>query len=74
MGMAGFIWMRQRKAPWEGYPLHPSTFSFLGLFYFGHVILAGRFPLYADFRIERIRLQYRQYGTYCGGTRRHVVG
>ena len=32
MGMAGFIWMRQRKAPWEGYPLHPSTFLFLGFF------------------------------------------
>ena len=32
MGMAGFIWMRQRKAPWEGYPFHPSTFLFLGFF------------------------------------------
>ncbi len=29
VGMAGFIWMRQRVAPWEGYPLstHDSSFS-----------------------------------------------
>lgn len=31
-GMAGFIWMRQRVAPWEGYSIHRSTFLFLGFF------------------------------------------
>jgi len=25
VGLVGFIWMRQKLAPWEGYPLHPST-------------------------------------------------
>lgn len=39
MGMAGFIWMRQRKAPWEGYPLHPSTFLFLGFFILAMIFL-----------------------------------
>lgn len=34
MGMAGFIWMRQRVAPWEGYPLQRSTLLFLGVFIF----------------------------------------
>jgi rhomboid protease GlpG len=29
MGMVGFIWMRQKKAPWEGYPLHPTVIRFL---------------------------------------------
>ena len=36
-GMAGFIWARQRRAPWEGYLLHRSTIIFItawvGLFF-----------------------------------------
>ncbi len=31
-GLAGFIWMRQRLAPWEGYPLPNSALIFLGVF------------------------------------------
>ncbi|MDX8431140.1 MAG: rhomboid family intramembrane serine protease [Candidatus Algichlamydia australiensis] len=34
-GLAGFIWYRQRKAPWEGYPLQKATAIFLGVFIFG---------------------------------------
>jgi GlpG protein len=30
--MAGFIWMRQRVAPWEGYPLNRTTLLFILLF------------------------------------------
>lgn len=29
MGMVGFIWMRQKKAPWEGYPLQPVIVRFI---------------------------------------------
>lgn len=32
MGLAGFTWMRERVAPWEGYPLQRSTILFLLLF------------------------------------------
>lgn len=32
MALAGFIWMRQRIAPWEGYPLNRTTVLFLLLF------------------------------------------
>jgi GlpG protein len=32
VGMAGFIWMRQKTAAWEGYPLPKSTLMFLLLF------------------------------------------
>lgn len=32
MGLAGFIWMRERKASWEGYPLNRATVLFLLLF------------------------------------------
>jgi len=34
VGMAGFIWMRQRCAPWEGYPLQKATALFI-LFFVG---------------------------------------
>ncbi|MBX7066695.1 MAG: rhomboid family intramembrane serine protease [Parachlamydiales bacterium] len=33
-GLAGFIWMRERIAPWEGYPLNRSTILFLLIFIF----------------------------------------
>jgi GlpG protein len=32
VGLAGFIWMRQRIAPWEGYPLQKGTTLFLLFF------------------------------------------
>lgn len=32
VGLAGFIWQRQRRAPWEGYPLQRATVSFLLFF------------------------------------------
>ena len=32
VGMAGFIWMRQKVAPWEGYPLSRMTVFFLLIF------------------------------------------
>lgn len=32
VGLAAFIWMRQKRAPWEGYPLQKSTVLFLLLF------------------------------------------
>ena len=30
--LAGFIWMREKRAPWEGYPLTRSTILFLAFF------------------------------------------
>lgn len=32
VGLVGFIWMRQKIAPWEGYPLHRSTIYFVLIF------------------------------------------
>ncbi len=32
VGMAGFIWVRQKRAPWEGYPLEKGTRLFLLFF------------------------------------------
>jgi GlpG protein len=35
VGLAGFIWMREKIAPWEGYPLSRSTVLFLLIFILG---------------------------------------
>jgi len=34
-GMAGFIWVRQKVAPWEGYPIPKTSLKFLFIFIFG---------------------------------------
>jgi GlpG protein len=39
MGLAGFTWMRERIAPWEGYPLNRSTILFLLIFIGGMFLL-----------------------------------
>jgi GlpG protein len=36
--MIAFVWIRQKKAPWEGYHLHPSTIKFIAAFI---LVLAG---------------------------------
>ncbi len=38
-GMVGFIWMRQRMSPWEGYPLSGGTILFLLIFVIAMLIL-----------------------------------
>ena len=39
MGLAGFIWSREKVAPWEGYPLHRSMILFLVLFILAMTLL-----------------------------------
>lgn len=34
-GLAGFIWMKQKISPWEGYPIPKSSLNFLFIFIFG---------------------------------------
>ncbi|MDJ0652300.1 MAG: rhomboid family intramembrane serine protease [Simkaniaceae bacterium] len=38
-GLAGFIWMRQRRSPWEGYPLQKGTIAFLAIFVVAMLLL-----------------------------------
>lgn len=53
-GMAGFIWMRQKVAPWEGYPLERITALFLGIFIFG--MLAFQIFLFVIERFTTLQL------------------
>lgn len=34
-GLAGYIWMRQKRAPWEAYPIPRGLFIFLWVYIFG---------------------------------------
>jgi GlpG protein len=37
--MAGYIWVRKRRAPWESYPIDNGTLIFLGIFILGMLVL-----------------------------------
>lgn len=53
LGLAGFIWMREKVAPWEGYPLPKSTFLFLIIYTFGmFIVQIGAFFLQIFTNIE----------------------
>jgi GlpG protein len=39
IGLVGFIWVRQKRAPWEGYVLQRSTALFLFIFVGGMLVL-----------------------------------
>lgn len=39
VGMAGFIWMRQKVSPWEGYPLQRATLLFILFFVLAMFVL-----------------------------------
>ncbi|NGX39456.1 MAG: Rhomboid protease GlpG [Chlamydiae bacterium] len=43
-GLVGFIWVRQKRAPWEGYPLNRSTIIFI-LVYIGAMFALELFSL-----------------------------
>ena len=39
LGLAGFIWMREKIAPWEGYPLPKGVFLFIAIYILALVAL-----------------------------------
>lgn len=55
LALLGFIWMRQRRAPWEGYQLARATVIFISIYVVGLLLiqvvsfgmeLAGREPIF----------------------------
>lgn len=65
-GLAGFIWVRQKLAPWEGYPLQKGTAFFLMIFVLGISLLQVVAFLLQFFHIASFPL-------YIANTA-HVVG
>lgn len=66
VGMAGFIWSRQKKSPWEGYPLQRTTLMFILFFV---VVMFG-------LEIASFALQYFSYAELTPNIANtaHVVG
>jgi GlpG protein len=62
VGLAGYIWSRSSIAPWEGYPIPPSTFLFLFLFV-GAMALFQGFALFFPF-----------LSTFTFANTAHIVG
>ncbi len=66
VGMAGFIWSRQRIAPWEGYPLPLSTEIFIAVFVLAILLLSMLIFTLEFFSVIQTSL-------YIGNTA-HIVG
>jgi GlpG protein len=66
VGMVGFIWMRQKCAPWEGYPLQRSTILFIMVFVGAMLLL----------EVLAMTLEYFQVIQLSGGIANtaHIVG
>lgn len=70
-GLGGFIWVRQKKAPWEGYTIPPGTLLFLFIFILGMLLLQivglimSKMHL-GDFAIGRIGNTAHLVGAICG--------
>lgn len=53
MALAGFIWMREKIAPWEGYPLNRSTILFIIFFVvaiFGLQVASFFFEIFSSYQ------------------------
>lgn len=53
-GLAGFIWVRQKIAPWERYPLQKSTLLFLTIFILGMFLLQVLFFVLTYFGVANM--------------------
>lgn len=69
-GMVGFIWMRQRHFPWEGYNIHPSIFTFIFFYIAALFVLQLVLFFLQIFQITDIHLPIANTGHITGG----VVG
>lgn len=67
VGLVCFIWMRQKKAPWEGYPLAHSTIVFLLVFVLAMMALEGISFLLSLFSLYSIPLRVANTAHVVGG-------
>jgi GlpG protein len=74
VGMVGFIWMRQKTAPWEGYPLDRGVVRFMAIYVFG-LTLIGIVSLALDyFRVTEIYVNIANTAHLVGGATGMVCG
>ncbi len=67
VGMVGFIWMRQKIAPWEGYPLNPAIVRFIVVYVAILLILAMILFCFDFFHISRFPFNIANTAHIIGG-------
>lgn len=70
-GLGGFVWMRQRSAPWEGYQVQPATLAFLMIFVLGMMVLQSiafvtEFFSLGKFSVSQLGNTAHVTGLICG--------
>ena len=72
--MAGFIWARQQKAPWEGYLVQRLTLIFLGIFILGMFALSTTFFLLEFFKGTSITMPIANTAHLAGALLGYLLG
>lgn len=67
VGMVGFIWMRQKIAPWEGYPLQRPTIIFILVFVVAMLVLEVISMSLQFFRVTEISANIANTAHIVGG-------
>ncbi|NGX60234.1 MAG: Rhomboid protease GlpG [Chlamydiae bacterium] len=74
VGLVGFIWARQKIAPWEGYPLNRTTFIFI-LIFIGAMFALEIFSLLtALFFAKEISANIANTAHIIGGVSGYLLG
>mgnify|MGYP001799390995 CR=1 FL=1 len=73
LAMAGFIWMRQKTAPWEGYPLSKSTLMFL-VFFITTIALLQMLSFFFEFSGQAYDLQIANTAHITGAVTGILLG
>lgn len=66
-GMVGFIWMRQKTAPWEGYPLQRPVILFITVFVVAMLALQALFMTLRFFNITGVSTNIANTAHVIGG-------
>lgn len=73
-GLAGFIFSRQRVAPWEGYPLPKSTFIFLSVYVLVLLVMSVLSLFLAKFSITQVPINIANTAHITGGVVGLILG
>ena len=65
-GLGGFIWSRQRIAPWEGYPLKKGMVQFFGLLILGFTFLQTLSFIGIFFQLWELQFHFENAGHLFG--------
>lgn len=74
VGLVGFIWARQKVAPWEGYPLNKTTFIFILVFVLAMFVLELFSLMTAIIAAKEISANIANTAHIIGGITGYLLG